>query len=89
VKLALALNELAPADTAFSLIASWERRIASQLDPLDSGIASFLPRVITVVQGVLGTVLQNLQTRFSNDPHAGDHMRVIRGILYVVAQKAQ
>jgi len=83
------LNELVPSDPTFARVATWERRVAIHLDPSDPGIASFLPRVIAVVQGVLGTVLQNLGTRFAHEPMAGEHARMIMEIGEIVSLKAQ
>ncbi|WVQ94883.1 hypothetical protein IAU59_001968 [Kwoniella sp. CBS 9459] len=85
-RLAIALTELTPGHPAFAQVAGWERRTVALLDPKDANIAGYISRVLSVVQGLLGQVISNLQ-RYPADPATQSHVLAIRGILDVIAHK--
>ncbi|WVF67284.1 hypothetical protein IAT40_002034 [Kwoniella sp. CBS 6097] len=85
-RLAIALTELTPGHPAFAQVAGWERRTVALLDPKDANITGYISRVLSVVQGLLGQVLSNLQ-RYPADPATQSHVHAIRGILDIVAHK--
>lgn len=88
-QLALASNDLSPSDPSFTRFLSWERRVANLLDPRDPNISTYFGRVVAVVQGALGTVLQSLMTRWAGEPTSQGQAGTVRQVLEIVGAKAQ
>ncbi|OCF61584.1 hypothetical protein L486_01236 [Kwoniella mangroviensis CBS 10435] len=84
-RLAIVLSEIPSTHSMFQQVAGWERRTALLVDPKDQNIAGYISRVLSVVQGQLTTVLNNLQ-RYP-DQNTQSHLVVIRGIMDIIGHK--
>ena len=61
---------MSPSDPNFHRLTDWEHRAAVILDSNHPEIQTFFSRVVPVVQGTLGNVLQSMSTRFSGEQRA-------------------
>ncbi|WWC64793.1 uncharacterized protein I303_107405 [Kwoniella dejecticola CBS 10117] len=84
-RLAIVLSEIPGSHSMFAQVAGWERRTAILIDPKDQNIAGYIARVLSVVQGQLNTVLNNLQ-RYP-DQNTQSHLVAIRGVMDIIAHK--
>ncbi|WVW86356.1 hypothetical protein I302_108400 [Kwoniella bestiolae CBS 10118] len=84
-RLAIVLSEIPSTHAMFQQVAGWERRTALLVDPKDQNIAGYISRVLSVVQGQLTTVLNNLQ-RYP-DANTQSYVVVIRGIMEIIGHK--
>ncbi|WWC72202.1 uncharacterized protein I206_106162 [Kwoniella pini CBS 10737] len=84
-RLAIVLSEIPGSHSMFAQVAGWERRTALLVDPKDQNIAGYIARVLSVVQGQLNSVLNNLQ-RYP-DQNTQSHLVVVRGIMDIIGHK--
>ncbi|ORX39427.1 hypothetical protein BD324DRAFT_619680 [Kockovaella imperatae] len=78
---AVAVSEVSPYDAPFSRLAQWLRRVAQLLEPRNPETASFYPRVLPVVQGIINNTIGMISQRFPGDV---ENVRLLRSILEVV-----
>ncbi|WWC91899.1 uncharacterized protein L201_006848 [Kwoniella dendrophila CBS 6074] len=84
-RLSIVLTELPSTNPMFIQVAGWSRRTAILVDPKDQNIAGYISRVLSVVQGQLNAVMNNLQ-RFP-DQNTQSHTAMMRGIMDIIGHK--
>jgi replicative DNA helicase len=84
-RLSTALANVAPQDHMFATVATWLRRAVEQLDPLDQGIKSYLPRVTSVVTQELNNRINQLS--YQSDQLSQTHIAVLRQVIGELSAK--
>ncbi|WRT70042.1 uncharacterized protein IL334_007036 [Kwoniella shivajii] len=84
-RLAIVLSEIQSTHSMFAQVVGWERRTALLVDPKDQNIASYISRVLSVVQSQLTMVMNNLQKH--PEPNTQSHMVAVSNIMEVLRQK--